>query len=130
MRSTPSWASARDAGEESADRCEVGADDAALAAAAAGRDDAAMSRHREERRAAKEARRDARKADRRAAKAVRRRATAESFLHLVAAGEAASPQARSLSSCPCTKDCTLHGECRLCVAYHAGRRDELPRCAR
>jgi hypothetical protein len=85
-----------------------------------------MTREREERRAA----RDAHRADRRAAKADRKRATAESFLSLVAAGEAASPQARGFSACPCTKDCTLHGDCLSCVAYHAGRRNERPRCER
>jgi hypothetical protein len=83
-----------------------------------------MSRDREDRRAAK----DARRADKRAAKADRKRATAESFLSLVAAGEAASPQARGFSECPCTKDCALHGDCLPCVAYHAGRRNERPRC--
>jgi hypothetical protein len=85
-----------------------------------------VSREREERRAAKEAR----GADKRAAKADRKRATAEGFLSLVAAGEAASPQARGFSDCPCAKDCTLHGDCLPCVAYHAGRRGERPRCER
>ena len=87
-----------------------------------------MSRHGEEKRGARRAARDARKAERRAARADRKRATAEGFLSLVAAGEAASPQARGFAVCPCTKDCPLHGECHLCVAYHAGRRDESPRC--
>ena len=89
-----------------------------------------MSRDREERRAAKQDAKDDRRSERRAAKADRRRATAESFLHLVAAGEEASPRARGFSACPCTKDCPLHGDCLLCVAYHAGRRDERPRCER
>jgi hypothetical protein len=88
-----------------------------------------MSRRREESRASRQASRDARNAQRHAARADRKRARAECFLSLVAAGEAASPQARGFASCPCTKDCPLHGECHLCVAYHAGRRDELPRCA-
>jgi hypothetical protein len=78
-----------------------------------------MSRDRGDRRAAK----DARRAD-------KKRATAEGFLSLVAAGEPASPQARGFETCTCTKDCTLHGECLLCVAYHAGRRGERPRCER
>jgi hypothetical protein len=85
-----------------------------------------MSRERGEHRAA----RDARRADRRAAKADGKRATAESFLALVAAGEAASPPARGFETCPCTKDCPLHGDCLPCVAYHAGRRNERPRCER
>ncbi len=83
-----------------------------------------MSRGREQRRAA----RDARRAERHSAKADRKRAIAEGFLSLVAAGEPASPQARGFSTCPCTKDCTLHGDCLHCVAYHAGRRNEQPRC--
>jgi len=89
-----------------------------------------VSRDRADRRAAKHAAKDERREGRRAAKADRRRALAESFLHLVPAGEAASPQARGFSTCPCTKDCPLHGDCLLCVAYHAGRRDERPRCER
>jgi hypothetical protein len=71
---------------------------------------------------------DERRAERRTAKADRKRATAQSFLHLVAAGEAAAPQDRGFASCPCTKHCTMHGDCVLCVAYHAGRRSERPRC--
>lgn len=90
------------------------------------REDSAVSREREERRAAK----DARRAEKRAAKADSKRATAEGFLSLVATHEAASPQARGFSTCPCTKDCTLHGDCLPCVAYHAGRRNERPRCER
>jgi hypothetical protein len=83
-----------------------------------------MSREREDRRVAK----DARRADKRAAKAEKKRATAEGFLALLAEGEAASPQVRGFATCPCTKDCTLHGDCLPCVAYHAGRRSERPRC--
>jgi len=41
----------------------------------------------------------------------------------------ASPRERGFEACPCTKKCTLHGECRLCVAYH-GRKGALPRCER
>jgi hypothetical protein len=85
-----------------------------------------MSRDRERRRAGK----DDRRAERSAAKADRRRATAESFLHLVHPGEAATPQARGFPDCPCARSCPLHGDCLLCVAYHAGRRDERPRCER
>ena len=84
-----------------------------------------MSAGREERRAAKEAR----KAERYAAKADRKRATAEANLSLVAAGEPASPEARGFAACPCTKDCTLHGDCLPCVAFHASR-GERPRCDR
>ena len=57
----------------------------------------------------------------------RERATAA--LSLVPSGTPASPQARGFETCPCPKDCTLHGECLLCVAYHA-RKDALPRCQR
>jgi len=89
-----------------------------------------MSRDREERRAAKQGAKHDRRSEKRAAKADRRRAIAESFLHLVSAGEAASPQARGFSTCPCAKDCALHGDCLRCVAYHAGRRDDRPRCER
>jgi len=44
-------------------------------------------------------------------------------------GTPASPQARGFPDCPCPKECTLHGECKLCVAYHA-RKHALPRCER
>jgi hypothetical protein len=81
--------------------------------------------HREARRAAREARR----ADRRAAKAGKKRAAAEADLSLVAAGAPATPEARGLAACTCTKDCTLHGDCLPCVAFHAGR-GERPRCDR
>ena len=84
-----------------------------------------MSAGREERRAAKEAR----KAERYAAKADRKRATAQANLSLVAAGEPATPQARGFTACPCPKDCTLHGDCLPCVAFHANR-GERPRCDR
>jgi len=36
---------------------------------------------------------------------------------------------RGHDACPCPKNCTLHGECRLCTAYH-GRKGALPRCER
>jgi hypothetical protein len=84
-----------------------------------------VSRGREERRAAK----DARRTERRTARADRKRATAAENLSLVPAGEPATPEARGFSACTCTKDCTLHGDCLPCVAYHAGR-GEQPRCVR
>lgn len=48
-------------------------------------------------------------------------------LHLVdlPQGVAATPQERCYESCPCTEKCTIHGECRLCVAYH-GRKGAPP----
>ena len=84
-----------------------------------------MSSNREDRRAAKEARR----ADKRAAKADKKRATAEASLSLVAAGGPATPAARGFAICPCAEDCTLHGDCLPCVAFHAAR-GERPRCDR
>jgi hypothetical protein len=80
-----------------------------------------MSRSREGRRAAR--------ADRHAAKAREKRATAEAHLAAVSTGEPATPQARGFDACPCPKDCTLHGECLLCVSFH-GHRGEQPRCLR
>lgn len=65
----------------------------------------------------------------RAAKADKRRALAVEALPGVAADEPATPQARGFEGCPCPKDCTLHGECLLCVAYH-GRLGTPPRCRR
>ncbi len=38
-----------------------------------------------------------------------------------------TPINRGYSECPCTKNCTIHGECILCVAYHASK-DQLPHC--
>jgi hypothetical protein len=84
-----------------------------------------VSRDREDRRAAKAARR----ADKRAAKADKKRSIAEANLTLVAAGEPATPEARGFAACTCTKDCTLHGDCLPCVAFHASR-GERPRCDR
>ena len=48
---------------------------------------------------------------------------------LVPAGISAAPAERGFAECPCPKDCTLHGECELCVAYHASEK-VLPRCER
>jgi hypothetical protein len=70
-----------------------------------------------------------RRAARHAAKGDKKRALATAHLSAVPAGEPATPQARGYESCPCPKDCTLQGECLLCVAYH-GRKDALPRCLR
>jgi hypothetical protein len=44
-------------------------------------------------------------------------------------GVPATPQERGFDSCPCPKECSLHGSCLLCVAYH-GRKSQLPRCQR
>ncbi len=84
-----------------------------------------MSSGREQRRAAK----DAARAAKHAAKADRKRIAAQADLWRLAAGEPASPEARGFVNCTCPKDCTLHGDCLLCVAYHTGR-GERPRCDR
>jgi len=59
----------------------------------------------------------------------KKRMIAVAHLHLVAPGTPASPQERGFSECPCPKDCTLHGDCPLCVGYHA-RKNVLPYCQR
>jgi len=59
----------------------------------------------------------------------KRRAIAVAHLGLVPAGTPATPAARGYAECPCAKSCALHGECELCVAYHA-RRQALPHCER
>ena len=59
----------------------------------------------------------------------KKRAIAVTHLALVPAGTRATPEARGFPDCPCTKNCTIHGECELCVAYHA-RKHALPRCER
>ena len=76
--------------------------------------------------------RERRRAPKRAAKpskAEKRRARALEALPSVGADEPATPQARGFDECPCRKDCPLHGECLLCVAYH-GTRGNQPRCLR
>jgi hypothetical protein len=80
-----------------------------------------MSRSREDR--------SAKRAEKHAAKAREKRAAAEAYLSAVSAGELATPQERGFEACPCPKDCTLHGECLLCVSFH-GQRGEQPRCLR
>ena len=59
----------------------------------------------------------------------KRREIARANLGLVPAATPATPEARGYAECPCPKRCTLHGECELCVAYHA-RKGALPRCER
>jgi hypothetical protein len=59
----------------------------------------------------------------------KKRMRATAAVALVPAGTLTSPSARGFSSCPCPKKCTLHGECEICVAYHA-RKHALPRCER
>ncbi len=59
----------------------------------------------------------------------KKRATAVAHLELVPAGTPGTPEARGFAECPCPKSCSLHGECALCVAYHA-RKHALPRCER
>ena len=41
----------------------------------------------------------------------------------------ATPAERGFIECPCAKDCSLHGSCLLCAAYH-GRKGREPRCCR
>ena len=59
----------------------------------------------------------------------KKRAIASAHLSLIPIGTLATPQERGYADCPCPKDCTLHGECSLCVAYHS-RKGALPRCQR
>ena len=59
----------------------------------------------------------------------KKRIFASEYLHLVESTMLASPKERGFIECPCPKDCTLHGECHLCIAYHA-RKNKLPRCER
>jgi hypothetical protein len=80
-----------------------------------------MSRSREDR--------SAKRAEKHAAKAREKRTTAEAYLSAVPGGEPTKPQARGFEACPCPKDCTLHGECLLCVSFPA-RRGAQPRCLR
>ncbi len=84
-----------------------------------------MTGAREDRRATKRAAR----AEKHAAKADEKRATATAHLSAVPAGEPATAQARGFEACPCPKDCSLHGDCLLCVSFHGSRR-ELSRCLR
>jgi len=62
-------------------------------------------------------------------RADRKREAALAHLRLVPTRTLATPAARGYVECPCPKRCTLHGECELCVAYHA-RRGLPPRCER
>ena len=57
----------------------------------------------------------------------KKKARAEAHLNLVPTGTLATPAARGFAECPCPKKRTLHGDCILCVAYHA-RKHALPRC--
>ena len=59
----------------------------------------------------------------------KKRDVATAHLALVPSGTPATPEARGYGECPCPKECTLHGECGLCVAYHA-REQVLPSCQR
>jgi hypothetical protein len=65
----------------------------------------------------------------RPAKGDKKKAIAEANLHLIPAGAVVTPRERGYAECPCPKICVLHGECRLCVAYHA-RKGAVPRCER
>ena len=59
----------------------------------------------------------------------KKRAIATAHLVDVPESALATPDERGYEACPCPKKCSLHGECRLCVAYH-GRKGALPRCER
>jgi hypothetical protein len=59
----------------------------------------------------------------------KRLAIATAHLAGLPAGVPSTPAERGFDSCPCPKDCILHGSCHLCVAYH-GRKGRLPRCKR
>jgi hypothetical protein len=59
----------------------------------------------------------------------KKRAIASAHLDLVPAGTPDTPQGRDFAECPCPKRCAIHGECHLCVAYHA-RKGKPPRCQR
>jgi hypothetical protein len=65
----------------------------------------------------------------RAAKRDQKREIALAHASCLAPGTPATPAARGHGECPCSRECTLHGECLLCVAYH-GRKHALPRCER
>jgi hypothetical protein len=59
----------------------------------------------------------------------KKREIATNYLHLITSEMFATPSERGYTECPCQKECTLHGECHLCIAYH-GRKNKLPRCER
>jgi hypothetical protein len=59
----------------------------------------------------------------------KKRAIAMAHISNMPGSVPATPRERGYDTCPCPKKCTLHGECRLCVAYH-GRKGALPRCER
>ena len=59
----------------------------------------------------------------------KKRKIAMAHLYLITEDMPASPQLRNFTECPCPKDCTLHGDCHLCIVYH-GRKNKLPRCER
>ena len=67
--------------------------------------------------------------DKYSTKVSKKRTIALSYLHIIPPATLAFPQERGYVECPCTKNCILHGECKLCVAYHA-RKGKLPRCER
>ena len=59
----------------------------------------------------------------------KKREKALSFVMNIPEDTLQSPQERDYNECPCPKNCTLHGECLLCVAYHA-QKNQRPRCER
>ena len=49
----------------------------------------------------------------------------EEFIHFVKA------EMRSgKDHCPCTADCSIHGNCLICVQVHRGHGNHLPNCMR
>ena len=67
--------------------------------------------------------------DRGAERSDKRRTIASAHLASIPADTLVAPVDRGFDECPCPKRCTLHGECRLCVAYHS-RKGKPPRCER
>lgn len=68
-------------------------------------------------------------ADKEPANRDKKRVAAMAYVSSIPDSVPASPRERGFDACPCPKNCTLHSECRLCVAYH-GRKGALPRCER
>ena len=64
---------------------------------------------------------------RQAGRADKKRGIATAHLSLVLAGTASTPGEWGFAACPCTKKCSIHGECLLCIAYH-GRKGRPPCC--
>ncbi|MDR3630133.1 MAG: hypothetical protein P4L42_07345 [Desulfocapsaceae bacterium] len=57
----------------------------------------------------------------------RKRSIAMAHLADLDEGVPATPEERGFAACPCPGNCTLHGQCLLCTAFH-GRKGRLPMC--